>query len=57
VEAAIGAGSWTARSWLGLPGLVDGGFADVVAYDADPVEDPAVLTRPSRIVLRGNVIA
>ncbi|WP_330270713.1 amidohydrolase family protein [Lentzea sp. NBC_00516] len=57
VEAAIGAGSWTAREWLGLPGLEDGGFADVVAYDADPVEDPSVLTRPSLIVLRGNVIA
>ncbi|NKE60643.1 amidohydrolase family protein [Lentzea sp. PSKA42] len=57
VEAAIGAGSWTARSWLGLPSLVDGGLADVVAYDADPVEDPSVLLRPSRIVLRGKVIA
>lgn len=57
VEAAIGAGSWTARAWLGLPGLVDGGFADVVGYDVDPVEDPSVLTRPSLIVLRGNVIA
>ncbi|MFS8102262.1 amidohydrolase [Lentzea alba] len=56
VEAAIGAGSWTARSWLGLPGLVHGGFADVVAYAADPVEDSSVLTRPSRIVLRGQVI-
>ena len=56
VEAAIGAGSWTARAWLGLPGLVDGGFADVVGYDVDPVEDPSVLTRPSLIVLRGNVV-
>ncbi|MGW6930486.1 amidohydrolase family protein [Lentzea sp. NPDC054927] len=56
VEAAVGAGSWTAREWLGLPGLVDGGLADVVAYDADPTEDPSVLTRPCRIVLRGNVI-
>ncbi|MFI6098007.1 amidohydrolase family protein [Lentzea sp. NPDC051213] len=57
VEAALGAGSWTARSWLGLPGLVDGGFADVVAYDADPVLDPSVLQKPRRIILRGNVIA
>jgi imidazolonepropionase-like amidohydrolase len=55
-EAAVGAGSWAARAWLGLPGLVDGGFADVVAYDADPCEDPSVLLRPQRIVLRGNVI-
>jgi imidazolonepropionase-like amidohydrolase len=56
VEAAVGAGSRTAREWLGLPGLVDGGFADVVAYDADPCADPSVLLRPKRIVLRGNVV-
>ncbi|WP_231114458.1 amidohydrolase family protein [Lentzea aerocolonigenes] len=56
VEAAIGAGSWTARAWLGLPGLVDGGFADVVGYAADPTEDPDVLSRPELIVLRGKAI-
>ncbi|HEX8864285.1 MAG TPA: amidohydrolase family protein, partial [Lentzea sp.] len=56
VEAAVGAGSWTARAWLGLPGLVDGGFADVVGYDADPTEDPDVVLRPKRIVLRGEVV-
>lgn len=55
-EVAVGAGSWTARSWLGLPGLTDGGWADIVAYDADPTEKPEVLSRPSRIVLRGRVI-
>jgi imidazolonepropionase-like amidohydrolase len=56
VEAAVGAGSWTAQEWLGLPGLVDGGFADVVAYDADPCADPSALLRPKRIVLRGKVV-
>ncbi|MEV6237909.1 amidohydrolase family protein [Lentzea sp. NPDC051838] len=56
VEAAVGAGSWTAREWLGLPGLVDGGFADVVAYDEDPTENPEVLLRPKQIVLRGEVV-
>ena len=56
VEAAVGAGSWVARAWLGLPGLVDGGFADVVGYDADPCEEPDVLTRPRLIVLRGKVV-
>ncbi|SDM53969.1 amidohydrolase family protein [Allokutzneria albata] len=55
-EVAVGAGSWTARSWLGLPGIVDGAPADLVAYEADPVEDPAVLSRPSRIILRGRLI-
>ncbi|MGW4213434.1 amidohydrolase family protein [Lentzea sp. NPDC004789] len=53
---AVGAASWTARSWLGLPGLTDGGWADVVAYDKDPTEHPGVLSSPSRIILRGRVI-
>lgn len=56
-EAALGAASWTARSWLGLPGLVDGGPADLVAYDTDPTTDPSALAHPRRIVLRGRVIA
>ncbi|WP_203597825.1 amidohydrolase family protein [Streptomyces sp. SID7909] len=55
-EAALGAASWTARSWLGLPGLVDGAPADLVAYDTDPAADPAVLDHPRRIVLRGHVV-
>ncbi|WP_246843447.1 amidohydrolase family protein [Allokutzneria sp. NRRL B-24872] len=55
-EVAVGAGSWTARRWLGLPGLDDGAPADVVAYEADPVADPSVLTRPSRIILRGQLV-
>jgi imidazolonepropionase-like amidohydrolase len=55
-EVALGAASWTARSWLGLPGLTDGAPADLVAYDSDPVADPRVLTRPSRIILRGQVV-
>lgn len=53
---AVGAGSWTARSWLGLPGLTNGGWADIVAYDTDPTENPDVLSQPSRIVLRGRII-
>ncbi|WP_232247783.1 amidohydrolase family protein [Kitasatospora azatica] len=56
-EAALGAASWSARSWLGLPGLVDGGLADLVAYDTDPTLDAAALGHPSRIILRGRVVA
>jgi imidazolonepropionase-like amidohydrolase len=56
VEAALGAASWTARSWLGLAGLVDGAPADLVVYDEDPLVNPAVLAHPSRIVLRGRVV-
>lgn len=56
-EAALGAASWRARNWLGLPGLTDGAPADLVVYDADPTGDPAVLARPRAIVLKGQIIA
>lgn len=55
-EAALGAASWTARSWLGLPGLADGAPADVIAYATDPTRDPRVLAHPTRIILRGRVV-
>jgi len=54
---ALAAGSWAARSWLGLPGIEEGAPADLVAYDTDPRSDLSVLGRPARIVLRGKVIA
>ncbi len=47
------AGSWGAREWLGFPGLVDGGLADLVVYDQDPRLDLAALRHPRLIVLRG----
>ncbi|MGW8946352.1 amidohydrolase family protein [Streptomyces koyangensis] len=53
---AVGAPSWAARSWLGLPGLTAGAPADLVAYDQDPVAHPEVLEHPVRIVLRGRVV-
>lgn len=55
-EAALGAASWVAREWLGLPGLTDGAPADLVVYDEDPTVNPGVLAHPSRIVLRGRVV-
>ncbi|XVV11550.1 amidohydrolase family protein [Actinoplanes sp. CA-131856] len=48
--------SWRAREWLGFPGLVEGGLADLVVYEADPRRDLRVVRAPSRIVLRGQVI-
>ena len=55
---ALAAGSWSAREWLGVPGeLTVGTPADLVVYDADPRLDPAVLAHPSRIVLRGKLVA
>jgi imidazolonepropionase-like amidohydrolase len=50
------AGSWGAREWLGFPGLVEGGLADLVVYDADPRKDLSVLLAPRRIVLRGRAV-
>jgi imidazolonepropionase-like amidohydrolase len=55
-ENAIGAASWTARSWLGYRGIEEGAAADVIAYPEDPRQDLRALRDPARIVLRGRVI-
>jgi imidazolonepropionase-like amidohydrolase len=57
-EIAVGAASWTARDWLGLPGrIADGVPADLVIYDEDPVVNPGALAHPKRIILKGRVVA
>jgi len=48
------AGSWGAREWLGFPGLVEGGLADLVVYDEDPRIDLRAVLAPRLIVLRGE---
>ncbi|MFY1692562.1 amidohydrolase family protein [Plantactinospora sp. WMMB782] len=53
---ALGAASWTARAYLGLPGLVPGAPADAVVYPDDPRGDLGLLDRPSRVVLRGRLV-
>ena len=50
------AASWGARDWLGFPGLVEGGLADLVVYDTDPRADLRVVQAPRRIILRGRVL-
>ncbi len=55
--AAVGAASWTARAWLGLPGLTDGAPADLVIFDEDPVAHPVGLHHPRQIILRGQILA
>jgi imidazolonepropionase-like amidohydrolase len=55
-EAALAAGSWAARSWLGLPGIEEGAPADLVVYATDPRADLDSLQRPQRTVLRGRVV-
>ena len=52
----LAAASWRARDWLGLPGLLEGGLADLVVYDEDPRADLRVVRDPRRIVLRGRVV-
>jgi len=55
---ALGAASWRARTWLGLDGdLAEGTAADLVVFDEDPLRDLGVLRSPSRVVLRGAVVA
>jgi imidazolonepropionase-like amidohydrolase len=53
---ALGAGSWTARAYLGLAGLIDGAPADAVVYANDPRVDLTELERPLAVVLRGRRI-
>jgi imidazolonepropionase-like amidohydrolase len=52
--AALGAACWDAREWLGRPGLDDGASADLLCYNDDPRQGPAVLTRPDLVILRGQ---
>jgi imidazolonepropionase-like amidohydrolase len=57
-EDALGAASWRAREWLGHSGtLEESSQADFVVYDADPLEDLAILKSPRHIVLRGRVVS
>jgi imidazolonepropionase-like amidohydrolase len=54
-EAALAAGSWTSRAWLGFPGdLAEGAPADFLALADDPRQNLAVLRSPRQIFLRGR---
>ena len=53
---ALSAATWSARAWLGRPGLTEGAPADLVVYPSDPRADVRVLAAPRRIVLRGRVV-
>lgn len=54
-QHAIGAGSWTVRSYLGMARLTEGAPADAVIYRADPRADLGLLAEPEVVVLRGKV--
>ncbi|MGI5150434.1 amidohydrolase family protein [Plantactinospora sp. CA-294935] len=55
-HVALGAASWTARDYLGLPGLVPGAPADAVVYPDDPRQHLDRLDRPGAVVLRGRLV-
>jgi imidazolonepropionase-like amidohydrolase len=55
-QQALGAASWEARSFLGLPGIQQGAPADLVAFAADPLGDPEVLARPVLRMLAGRLL-
>jgi imidazolonepropionase-like amidohydrolase len=53
---ALGAGSWAARAFLGLPGLEEGAPADLTAYRQDPRTSLAVLADPAVVILDGRLV-
>jgi imidazolonepropionase-like amidohydrolase len=53
---ALGAASWTAREWLGRPGLEHGASADLVCYAEDPRSGVDALNHPDVVILRGRVV-
>ncbi|WP_052372754.1 amidohydrolase family protein [Amycolatopsis taiwanensis] len=55
-EQALAAACWSARSWLGRPGVEEGAPADLLVYSADPREDLGVLRTPRHILLGGALV-
>ena len=51
---ALASATTTARAYLGLPDLEVGSPADVVLYDANPLDDPEVLAHPALVMGRGR---
>jgi imidazolonepropionase-like amidohydrolase len=56
-EQALGAASWAARDWLGVPGLAAGAPADLLVTRADPRQDVDTLREPVLLLLRGRPLA
>ncbi|HSO91936.1 MAG TPA: amidohydrolase family protein [Arthrobacter sp.] len=54
--AALDAGAWAARAWLGADGITDGASADVLVCAEDPRRNLATLQDLKNIVLRGKLV-
>ncbi|CAI3800095.1 amidohydrolase family protein [Pseudarthrobacter sp. MM222] len=55
-RAALDAGAWAARAWLGADAISEGASADVLVCAEDPRTNLGTLRQLSHIVLRGEVI-
>jgi imidazolonepropionase-like amidohydrolase len=55
-EAALGAASWVAREYLGLPGIVEGAAADLILFDDDPRKNLRRFEPPRIVLLEGRLI-
>jgi imidazolonepropionase-like amidohydrolase len=51
---ALGAACWSAREWLGRPGIGHGASADLVCYKEDPRLGAGVVNNPDLVILRGT---
>ncbi|KUH90679.1 amidohydrolase family protein [Mycobacterium sp. IS-1556] len=51
---ALGAACWSAREWLGRPGIQHGAPADLVCYADDPRLGASVVNQPDLVILRGR---
>lgn len=54
--AALDAGAWAARDWLGAEVITDGASADVLVCAEDPRGNLATLRDLKNVVLRGEVV-
>lgn len=54
--AALDAGAWAARDWLGADGITEGGSADVLVCTDDPRRNLGTLRRLKHLVLRGKAL-
>jgi imidazolonepropionase-like amidohydrolase len=55
-RAALDAGAWAARNWLGADSISEGASADVLVCAEDPRESLGTLRQLSGIVLRGEAV-
>ncbi|QYF89925.1 amidohydrolase family protein [Arthrobacter sp. PAMC25284] len=56
-RAALDAGTWSARDWLGADGISEGASADVLVCAEDPRTNLGTLQELKHIVLRGEPVA